>query len=284
MPLAPPALLARLCDDAAVFPPGNQPLAGAVPAHLSHRRASHAGLVGPFVVSAGHLPELAGLTAGLPAGVIELALTVRSPHDVAAALAAAFRVPAVRVAALEVALPPELDATAVVSPLDATLDQAAGPTCYVELPRDGRRDELLHELAGSSYLAKLRTGGVTTDLFPDEAELASTIIAAVGLGVPFKATAGLHHAARGTDPVTGLEQHGFLNLLAATDAALGGDAEQVADLLAERHASRLADLVPGLSPRLRETFRSFGTCSIAEPLLELTALGLLDPATTKDLT
>jgi len=29
---------------------------------------------------------------------------------------------------------------------------------------------------------------------------------------------------------------------------------------------------------VREQFRSFGTCSIAEPLDELVALGLLDPS------
>ena len=42
-------LLTELCDDAALFPPGNAPLDRALPAHAAHRIADHAGLVGTFV-------------------------------------------------------------------------------------------------------------------------------------------------------------------------------------------------------------------------------------------
>ena len=103
--------------------------------------------------------------------------------------------------------------------------------------------------------------------------------------LPFKATAGLHHAVRNTDPATGFEQHGFLNVLAAVDAAQRGAATaQVAALLAERDASAVAARVAGLRDRavaVRDAFRSFGPCSIDDPRDELTALGLLDhlPAT-----
>ena len=53
-------------------------------------------------------------------------------------------------------------------------------------------------------------------------------------------------------------------------------------MLAERSADTLAAAARQLSDlhiaRFRDRFRSFGTCSITEPLDDLTALGLLDPA------
>ena len=68
-------LLTRLCDDAAVFPPGNMPLRQAVPAHLRHLRSPHAGLVGPLVLAAKDLCELADLAVDGPEP-LELAVTV----------------------------------------------------------------------------------------------------------------------------------------------------------------------------------------------------------------
>jgi hypothetical protein len=44
-----------LLDDAAVFPPGNLPLAEAVNAHHGHRRSAYAELVGPLVLPAAAL-------------------------------------------------------------------------------------------------------------------------------------------------------------------------------------------------------------------------------------
>jgi hypothetical protein len=107
------------------------------------------------------------------------------------------------------------------------------------------------------------------------------VVACVASGVAFKATAGLHHAVRNTDPKTGFEQHGFLNMLIAVDAALrGASTDEVAALLAERDAVAVVQKVTGLGERtaaVRDAFRSFGTCSIDDPRDELTALGLLAP-------
>lgn len=274
-------LLAGLCDDAALFPPGNLPLAEAVPAHAAHLASRHRGLVGPFVVSAADVTELGRLLAGAEEGSFEVAVTVPEPSRLAEALAAAADVPQVRVVAVEVALPTGLDPTQVVPSLDAVVAGRPDLEAYVELPRDDRRPALLAALAGTRYHAKLRTGGVRADLYPDEDELAAAVLACVTAGVAFKATAGLHHAVRNTDPTTGFEQHGFLNLLAAVDAAQRGAGNgAVAALLAERDAAAVATRVAVLDGRagpVREAFHSFGTCSIDDPRTELTALGLLDP-------
>ncbi|MFE6596914.1 hypothetical protein ACFU9O_25815 [Streptomyces albidoflavus] len=283
----PAELFAAFCDDAAVFPPGELPLDRAVAAHLRHVTAAHAPLVGPLVVPQARLPELAGLTAGLGRGSLDLAVTVPSPEAAGQALASAAALPAARPRCLEVAVPEDVPTAEIVPRLSTALkgaDDRTGVTVYVEVPRDRRRAGLIAALADSPFLAKFRTGGVRAELYPDERELARAVLLAVGAGVPFKATAGLHHAVRNTDPRTGFEQHGHLNLLAATGAALGGAGEEeVVAVLAERDATTVAGLVRALSPEVRTAFRSFGTCSLAEPVGELAALGLLDPDLTKDL-
>jgi hypothetical protein len=274
-------LLAGLCDDAALFPPGNLPLVEAVPAHVEHLASGHRGLVGPFVVSAADVPALGALLDCAETGSFEVAVTVPEPSGLAAALSAAAGVPQVRVVAVEVAVPIGVDPAQVVPDLDSAVTDRPDLEAYVELPRDDRRPALLAALAATRYHAKLRTGGVRADLYPDEDELAAAVLACVTTGVAFKATAGLHHAVRNTDPTTGFEQHGFLNLLAAVDAAQrGADHGEVAALLAQRDAAAVAARVAALDGRagpVRDVFHSFGTCSIDDPRTELTALGLLDP-------
>ncbi|MBK1782743.1 hypothetical protein [Prauserella cavernicola] len=277
-PNALPAFARGLCDDAAVFPPGLVPLERAVPAHVRHRAADYGELVGPLVLAE---PALASLGPLLPAGR-RLALSVTAPEgpaQVSTALATANGL-AVDVVAVEVAVPagvPEF-----LAALDTALAGAHDVTVYVEVPRDERRAEVVAALAETGYRAKLRTGGVRAELYPDEAELASAIATVVGAGVPFKATAGLHHALRNTDPATRFEQHGFLNLLLATAAALrGADEPALRALLAERDGARVAAGVRDLGEAgvtARRAFVSFGTCSITEPLEELAGLGLVPPA------
>ncbi|MCQ9708590.1 hypothetical protein M2168_000030 [Streptomyces sp. CZ24] len=283
----PAELFASFCDDAAVFPPGELPLAQAVPAHLRHVTAAHAPLVGPLVVPQARLPELAELTAGHERQSLDLAVTVPSPEAAVQALASVAALPTARLRVLEVAVPEGVPTAEIVPRLTTALrnaDDRTGVTVYVEVPRDERRPGLIASLADSPFLAKFRTGGVRAGLYPDERELARAVLLAVRAQVPFKATAGLHHAVRNTDPRTGFEQHGHLNLLAATGAALGGAGEgEVVAVLAERDATTVAGLVGALSPEVRSAFRSFGTCSLAEPVGELAALGLLDPDLTKDL-
>ncbi|MFF5262119.1 hypothetical protein ACFY4C_24555 [Actinomadura viridis] len=270
-----PALAAGLCDDAAVFPPGSLPLPEAVPAHRRHRSAPYAGMVGPFIVAAPALGDLGALVA--PGDRFDLVVTVPAgPEHVPAVLEEAAALP-LALAGIEVAVP------AGTSPAElfAALDRAgAAVPVFVEVPRDERRPEIIAALPGTPYRAKFRTGGITADLHPDEAELAAAIGAVVAAGVPFKATAGLHHAIRRTEPGTGFEQHGFLNLMLAVDAALGGaPEEELAAILARRDGAAVAAAVAALDggriAAVRERFLSFGTCSITDPLNDLIGLGLV---------
>lgn len=276
-------LVAGLCDDAALFPPGNAPFSRAVTAHLAHRRSGHAALVGPLVVPADRLVDLPAVLAGRGLAV---SVTVPRPEDAVTALGRVRRIGEVRPVAVEIAVPAGCSAVDVLGSLSGIAAAATGVDVYVEVPRDGSGTAILAGLPGARCRAKFRTGGVTAEAHPDEAELAASIMAAVARNVAFKATAGLHHAARNTDPDTGFEQHGFLNLMLATHlAGAGGGADAVAAALADRDGARLAAALAALPAAavtaLRRRFRSYGTCDIGGPLADLTTLGLLPAAGTR---
>ena len=91
--------------------------------------------------------------------------------------------------------------------------------------------------------------GVEAAAHPSEAELAAFIVGCARRRLPFKLTAGLHHALRTTTD-EGFEQHGVLNVLAAVDAAAqGADERAVAALLALREVEPVAEALAAGDPR-----------------------------------
>jgi hypothetical protein len=269
----------QILDDAALFPPGEAPAEGAVPAHVEHRRSARARYVGPFIAPASRTAEIATLAAVVGGDRLDIALTFSGgPDTVAETLARAADLDHIRVAAVEVAIPAGLTVSAAMSTLTAVMPESV--RTFVEVPRDERRGELIAALADTGLRAKFRTGGVTADAYPDEPELANAIHRSVTRGVAFKATAGLHHAVRNTDAATGFEQHGFLNIIAAVAAAADGSGpDDLAAILRSRDGIALAESVADLTGQqatdIRRRFLSFGTCSIVEPLEDLARLGLL---------
>ncbi|RKE22340.1 hypothetical protein [Streptomyces sp. TLI_171] len=259
-----PELYRGLFDDAAVFPPGDLPLAEAVPAHRAHRAAPYAGAVGPLLAPVDRLAELRALEPEFAVGLV-----VPSGR-LAEALKAAdgLTVATVEYAAGE-------DVRAAVAELDALLPDGVGAA--VELPRSAALADGLDALAGTRYRAKYRTGGLGHAAFPSVTELADFLVGCAERSLPYKCTAGLHNAVRHTDLGTGYEHHGFLNLLLAAGTS---DRARATELLAERDGARLATAVESLTEhqvgRIRHAFTSFGTCSIAEPLEDLARLGLLE--------
>jgi hypothetical protein len=164
---------------------------------------------------------------------------------------------------------PRIEAVEVPPSVAADVDVAVEEV-YVERPVDGL--EWLDEVAALGRCAKVRCGGASVPSVP---ALAAFVRRCRELGVPFKATAGLHH------PVAGPGRHGFLNLLAA--AAFGDEERALADddaaafALGEgRFAWRGHEADAGEIARVRrDVFVSFGSCSVAEPVEDLEALGLL---------
>jgi hypothetical protein len=269
------ALFDGLFDDAALFPPGDAPMAAAVPAHRELRQRL-GGLVGPFVVPAGRLDELVEHLGDGP--VFDLSL-IASPDDLPGAVSRCAAESRMRLAAVEIPVVRHLgEAVRALRVLSQVLPRSV--PAAVELPRGPAAVGILDLLAGTGHRAKLRTGGMRADLFPDEMELAGALVACISRAVSFKCTAGLHHAVRHTDPATGFEHQGFLNVLLATQAAAAGATRlEVAELLAKRDSTSLRDRVEAWTPaqwaHARALFTSFGTCSVLEPVDDLVALGLL---------
>lgn len=294
-----------LVDDAAVFPPGNAPLDTALTAHRRHRRTAWADLVGPFVVSDVALPELIdAVRASGDSTPLRVSVVVTGGAGaIEPAVRWAGRADELELAAVELALRDEQDlprnarrVTTVVDQLRASGDLDDDTPVYVEPPRPLGPEPAaswltaLDEVAALDLRLKFRTGGVTADAFPSAAELASCIDAALDRELRFKCTAGLHHALRhrvdeGFDrPV---DQHGFLNVLLATRAALdGGGVDDIAQALETTDPSAVRDTLDDEGEKTlvsaRRWFVSFGSCSVLEPLEDLVALGLVDTAVLEE--
>jgi hypothetical protein len=269
-------LLVGLVDDAALFPPGNAPMPVALAEHARYRQAPWSAAIGPFLCPASRIDELLAL---LPA---DQDIRVALVNDVTDAAALHARGTALRMSALAWVetrhdrLGEDPDAVA-----GGSGRMAGAPFAYLEVPRTGFDAALdLVGDTGAFQAAKYRTGGVTPEAFPSERELAAFLVACAGRGVPFKLTAGLHHAVRSTTD-EGLEQHGLLNVLVATRVAqTGGSVDDVAVPLALRSADPLVGFVQhwdeGTCTGVRAAFRSFGCCGVTDPLGDLAALGLLE--------
>jgi hypothetical protein len=271
-----------LVDDAAIFPPGDRPLADAVRAYTDRREEWYADLVGAFVVKDVDVP---GVQAPLPLSIVVT--------GGAGAVAGAARLAAKAgnpVAGVEIALR-DLDdlagnARRVVAAIDAVrseggLDESV--PVHVELPHVGSTaswQAAADEVAAAELRLKFRTGGLDAAAFPAAHALARWIDAALDRETPFKCTAGLHNAVRHTG-ADGFEHHGFLNVLLATRLAFDGATnDDVVEVLEQRDSDALLSLWheqdEAALARTRRWFTSFGSCSVTEPRDDLISLGLLE--------
>jgi hypothetical protein len=232
------ALFARLIDHAPLFPPARLPLPEALADHRAALDGPCGWIVRRFVCPASTLAELNGEPLALSV-VLDSDADVDDP----------------RVESIEV-------------PPNGALARLR-PETYAEVAPEAI-PRLAPRLASSGLWAKLRCGPQV----PAVPELAEAIRICRRHAVPFKATAGLHHAVRQEG------QHGFMNLLAAAifadeEAALAEDDAEAFRLNADifRWRDRRASLAE--VKRGRELFVAFGSCSFSEPVDDLRALGFL---------
>jgi hypothetical protein len=306
-------LFERLIDDAGLFPPARKPIAEAVADHRAARRESAAWMLGRFICPLARLEEL---TKEDPGADWEIGCVLApEPDDWPASVRSELK--GVRayagggtMGAIELPVPSDTPVREVASAVSEAAAEGEGGSeplaLFLEVPAAGGEPELIAwleaiaeararaEPAGRcAPAAKLRCGGPTAGHFPDDRRTAAFISACRRLDLPFKLTAGLHHPFRTRDPETGALQHGFVNLLGATAFASDpGGAPGTAELepiVAEREpdafeidagglAWRGARAGPDAAAAARRLFRSFGSCSFAEPLEGLAAHDLLPAA------
>lgn len=277
MPAVPRALFAGLVDDAALFPPGNAAMVVGLREHAQHLASSYGDVVGPFLCPVSRIDEmLSGLGADLH---LDVSLVVDVAGEQAHhALRLAGSVDQISLVAIEAAHSRLGDDAAVIGENLRRLPATVG---FLEVPPTGFDDSLDLVAKGGWRAAKYRTGGTTAEAFPTAHDLGAFLVACADRELPFKLTAGLHHAVRHSDEQTGFDHHGLLNVLLATRAAhAGAGVELVVHALEEREAAPLVAAVTSWLEtdvhNVRRLFRSFGCCGVTDPIDDLFGLGLLD--------
>jgi hypothetical protein len=289
LPASARAAFTALIDYAGLFPPAELAFDAARSEYRAASTGPHAWMLGRFILPA-TLPIASPAEIGGPLSVIANAGALDR--------AAALRASGARIDALEIPLPatsPASEVAAAVAGTAAAIAEAGlgGIPAFLELPRPRAWDDVLAAampaLAQTRLGAKIRCGGLTAGAFPSVDEVAAFVAAAAAANVPFKATAGLHHPVRHVDAATGFTMHGFLNLVAAAALAPRVALETLRRIVAEEDPGAFAFddesfrwrdervATAGLEAMRRDGFVAYGSCSFAEPVDDLTSLGILPP-------
>ena len=282
-------LLHSLIDYAGLFPPAGLKMADAVANYGRYKNGPNAWALGRFVVPAARLDEFE-----------KYFVPDRNMWHLSALIG---QNPAEDLARVEEFNGRHRHST-VVDTLEAKVTDAAGIRelksqvpesilVYFEIPGSGDPDDLITAVGAAHARAKVRTGGLTPEMFPSEQQVLRFLEACIRSNVAFKATAGLHHPVRCVKPLTYEKDapsgtmHGFLNVFIAAAFLLDGmAASELERLLSDDNPANF-DFEEGAvtwhghrlsQSRLLESralASSFGSCSFEEPISDLVALNLL---------
>jgi hypothetical protein len=288
------ALLEGAIDYAGLFPPAAHDMSAAVREYAEHLASPDAWALGRFVVPVARLSELAReggslfpegetaapwrLSALLGGADLETELATVADFNDRHARGGGIVPDGVRGGAMV-----DIVEARVSSPDEVARIAEAVPerlTLYLEIPTAADPEPFVAAIAQAGARAKLRTGGLTADAFPDAARLARFVATCARADVPFKATAGLHHPLRGEYRLT-------YDAGAERGTMQGADEVELAAILDERAPAAIAIDAGGARwgdrrlsleslRRARGTMaNAFGSCSFREPMDELRGLALL---------
>lgn len=290
-------LLARIVDYAGIFPPAQLSLPEAINIYDRIHSSPHRWMLDRFVLPATRLLEFIKLLPSEEASSSQpWSLSVIVSRNWRSELEQIYQAtktgrhnqPSIWISSLEVAplLPDEIQLIRLEIPAEVDT--------FFEIPFNVGLEpylDILHQIGAG---AKLRTGGITSDAFPDSTQLGQRILSLANARIPFKVTAGLHHALRGhclTHALskTSTTMHGFLNVAIASAFAYQRtitlnevvaileessiNSFQLSDIEIGWHESSLPILA--IEQSRQQFFRSFGSCSFEDPIHDLYDLKLL---------
>ncbi len=283
------ALLAGAIDYAGLFPPARQSMEQTVRQFVGYKEGVERWALGRLIVPAAHWREFVEARRAHPKGgnIGPVALVVGSGSEL------------LDLDERWLERETKVDTIEVRFNDFGELEEARWPArlrVFIEVAPGEELENRVQQVARRGAHVKIRTGGLTAAAFPPPQELAAFLLLVARIGVPWKATAGLHHALRGTHaPDAGQPpclMHGVINFLlaaawtyaAARGVSPGAPQSALVELLEERDASafqfddagatwRNLHLSTPLLRQARQDFpASFGSCSFIEPLAECALL------------
>lgn len=295
------AFLAGIIDYAGLFPPASVDMETAVNSYAEYRTGDDCDLLGRFVVPASRLDEFADCMR-----CVSVSTGDAAPWRLSAIVKEQLPQAGETIRAFNTLMRGEQQATGGICDsvelavgTEAEVSDAAALfrepfRLFLEVPASEDPVPLLEAIRDHGVMAKIRTGGITEASFPSSAEIIRFISACKRLGVPFKATAGLHHAVRAAYPFTYERDSacgvmfGYLNVfLAAAFIRTGMSDDDARDVLDEQTPGAFTFDDDGVSWRGRKVSSSelrstrtqlalsFGSCSFLEPVAEARSLHLL---------
>ena len=289
--------LTGLIDYAGLFPPAELDMESAVRNYVSYRSGDYAWALGRFIAPIARLEEFERIAQDfLPcdsgAGSWQVTVLCSPKLEVDVRKVLDFNLRHSRSADMVIdAMEINIREAEEIGPARELVPE--GIVVYFEVPVVSDPRDKVAEIGLTGGRAKVRTGGTRAELVPATANLVRFIKTCSDADVPFKATAGLHHAVRSVqkftydrDSASGI-MHGFLNLfVAALFIRAGLSCEKASMLMEEQSGAAFRFEREGISWRnhqirneqLREARNfaiAFGSCSFQEPIDDLKTLGLL---------
>jgi hypothetical protein len=284
-------LLTEIVDYAGLFPPSQVGMTSAVHNYADYLKSENAWMLGRFITPINRLDEFFTEAESLfddkawHLSVISnenLQETVDKINEFNEANADKFVIDAIEV---KVSKADEIYHAAKIIPKNLT--------AYFEFPLTDVLTDVMTALAVTRQRAKIRTGGITQEAFPNSADIIRFMRVCIAANVPFKATAGLHHPLKCVKPLTYEENaptgmmHGFLNLfLSACFLRQDINNSFVHKLINETDVKNIEFADEGVlwkeeaiptqtiaAARAKNAI-SFGSCSFLEPIEDLQEIGI----------